>query len=209
MQSPYLIEERKKFAYWARKVGKYDLSRCSSGNLSHRLNDDTLLVSESRSWLSNLRANQVTLVNLLDKSIIDGNKPSGELPLHLAIMNNRKAVKTILHCQSPSATTLACQNNHDIDYNVIIEVPIYIGKIKQVPFIIPGSQALADAVANASLDADIIQMTNHGQVIIGDDYDEVIQKAVFFELACNIILNSRLNYISLNSQNINELKNYR
>lgn len=209
MQSPYLVEERKRFAYWARKAGKYDLARCSSGNLSHRLNDDTLLVSESRSWLSNLRANQVTLINLIDNSVVEGKKPSGELPLHLAVMSNRKDVKTILHCQSPAATTLACQNINHIDYNVIIEIPIYIGNIKHVPFIMPGSQALADAVANASKEADIIQMTNHGQVIIGNDYEEVIQKAVFFELACNIILNNRLNHISLNSQNIDVLKNYR
>jgi hypothetical protein len=44
---------------------------------------------------------------------------------------------------------------------------------------------------------------------MGNDYDEVLQKAVFFELACNIILNNNFNYISLNSKDIHELRNYR
>lgn len=199
----------KEFVRWAHKVGEYELVRCSSGNLSCRMTDDTILVSESRSWLSNLKKKQVAQVSINDGSIIKGNRPTGELPLHLAIMRRNPGINAILHCQSTSATTIACLANQDINYNVVIEVPIYIGNIQHIPYMKPGSQDLADAVAQATDSATIIQMQNHGQVVIGKSLEDVVQKAVFFELACNIMLNSKFNYTAINSEQINLLQGYR
>ncbi len=198
----------KKFAKWAQKAGKYGLVKCSSGNLSHRLKDGNLLVSESRSWLGELKNDQITLIDGLYGTTIKGNKPTGELPLHLAIMKRNLNVNTILHCQSPAATALSCMDKA-VDYNVIIEVPIYIGNIIHIPFIMPGSLELADQVAEASMNATVIQMQNHGQVVIGAGYREVIQRAVFFELACSIILQLKSQHTTLSSQNIEHLKGYR
>ncbi len=204
-----LLPKIKEFVKWAHKAGKYDLVKCSSGNLSCKIDDGTFLVSESRSWLSNIKKNQVVQVKVKDGIVIKGNKPTGELPLHLAIMRQNEGVRAILHCQSPFATTIACLSDHDIDYNVIIEVPIYIGNIKHIPYLKPGSQDLADAVALASESANIIQMQNHGQVVIGNSLEDVVQKAVFFEFACNIMLNSKFNCTVLKSEQINLLKGYR
>lgn len=204
-----LLSEFKEFARWARKTGKYDLARCSSGNLSHRLADGTILVSESRRWLSKLKKDQVVQVSCTEGKVLKGNIPTGELPLHLAIMNRNPEINTILHCQSPAATTIACMITKDIDYNVIIEVPIYIGDIKHVPYIKPGSQELADAVAKASESGGVIQMQNHGQVITGRSYIDVVQKAVFFELACNIMLKSNFLYSTIDPKQIEQLKGYR
>lgn len=209
MDEKELLSELKEFARWARKVGKYDLARCSSGNLSHRLSDGTIIVSASRSWLSNLKKDQVVQVSSHDGKVLKGNVPTGELPLHLAVMNRNPGINTILHCQSPAATAIACITPQDIDYNVIIEVPIYIGNIRHIPYIQPGSQELADAVAEASYSASVIQMQNHGQVIIGNSYQEVIQKAVFFELACNIILKLTFQHSTLKENHIERLKGYR
>lgn len=209
MTEQELLSAFKEFAKWARKAGKYDLARCSSGNLSHRLDDGTMMVSASRSWLSNLKKDQVVQVSCNDGKVLKGNAPTGELPLHLAVMNRNPGINTILHCQSPAATSIACKIPQDIDYNVIIEVPIYIGNIKHVPYIKPGSQELADAVAEASVNAGVIQMQNHGQVITGNSYKEVIQKAVFFELACNIMLKNNFQYSTIKADHIEHLKGYR
>jgi ribulose-5-phosphate 4-epimerase/fuculose-1-phosphate aldolase len=203
-----LKAEYRKFAKWARKAGKLGLVKCSSGNLSQRLINGNLMVSESRSWLGELKCNQISLVDPLDGSIIKGNKPTGELPLHLEIMKRNKSVNTILHCQSEAATALACMGA-DIDYNVIIEVPLYLGNVTHIPFIMPGSVELATAVADASATSGVIQMQNHGQVIIGSGYREVIEKAVFFELACKIILQLNFQHKVLALENIGQLTGYR
>ncbi len=208
IEDEYLQTQLKKFAKWARKAGKYGLVKCSSGNLSHRLINGNLLVSESRSWLGEIKYDQITLIDAADGTILKGNKPTGELPLHFAIMKRNQNVNTILHCQSAAATALACYSEK-IDYNVIIEVPIYLGIVTHIPFIMPGSVELAEAVAEASLTSSVIQLQNHGQVITGSGYREVIQKAVFFELACNIILQLNSQHRVLSSESVEQLKGYR
>ena len=37
---------------------------------------------------------------------------------------------------------------------------------------------------------DLVILKNHGQVTVGNNFDEVIQKATFFELACEVILHA-------------------
>lgn len=177
------------FVFWAGEAGKYGLVKCSSGNLSQRIAGQQVLISASGSWLPAINAAEVVLVDTAGNYADGQPKPSGEYRLHLGILNTRKDVNTVLHFQSPYATALACRK-HPPDYNVIIEVPVYIGNVVTLPFIQPGSQELAAAVARAAATADLIQLSNHGQVVCGRDYKEVMQKAVFFELACSVIINA-------------------
>ena len=177
------------FVFWAAEAGKYGLVKCSSGNLSQRIAGQQVLISATGSWLPAINAAEVVLIDTAGNYADGQPKPSGEYRLHLGILNTRKEVNTVLHFQSPYATALACRK-HPPDYNVIIEVPVYIGNVVTLPFIQPGSQELAAAVARAAETADLIQLSNHGQVVCGRDYKEVIQKAVFFELACSVIVNA-------------------
>lgn len=204
-----LDKELGKFVKWARRAGKYNLASCSSGNLSHRPDENTILVSRSRSWLSNLKTDEVVVINSVNGEILTGGKPTGELPLHLAVLNSNPGINTVLHFQSPCATALACRKSQPVDYNVIIEVPIYIGNIVHVPYIMPGSQQLGEAVANAFTSAGIVQLQNHGQVVTGKNYREAIQKAVFFELACRIILSNNTDIRVLQQDQISKLTGYR
>lgn len=198
-----------KFVKWSRKAAEMGLLNCSSGNISYKLNDEIILVSQSRCWLGNIKKSQVTLVNIADGSLLKGNNPTGELPLHLAIHSTNKEVNTVLHCQAPAATALACRQSKDIDYNVIIEVPIYIGSVIHLPYLMPGSEELGKAVAEASQTASVIQLQNHGQVVLGRSLKETIQKAVFFEFACQILIMNGLGSASLTQEQIGLLKNYR
>lgn len=198
-----------KFIKWARKAGEKNLVNCSSGNLSQKIDDNLILVSQSRCWLGSLKQKQVTIVSLADGTIVKGNNPTGELPLHLAIHSVNKEINTVLHCQSPAATALACRQSKEIDYNIIIEVPIYIGNIIHLPYMMPGSAELGKAVGEASLNASVIQLQNHGQVITGKNLKETIQKAVFFELACQIIVMNGLGSSTLTQEQIETLLNYR
>jgi ribulose-5-phosphate 4-epimerase/fuculose-1-phosphate aldolase len=202
-------EEYKRFAKWANKIGQSGLLLCSSGNLSHRVDEETLIVSESRKWLANLKQNHIVKVGLQDGNVIEGNHPTGELPLHLEVFRQNPNVNTVLHCQSGAATALACRQSAEINYNVIIEVPIYIGNVVHLPFIMPGTKELANEVAKASMHASVIQLSNHGQIIIGTSYKDVYQKAHFFELACQIIISNNFNCQPITAEQFEQLKGYR
>lgn len=196
------------FIHWAHEAGRQNLVRCSSGNLSQRIDDESMLISGTGTWLSSIRLDEVSHTSYMHEKVYNTVAPSGEYRLHAGIMKSRPGVNTILHFQSPAATALACLETPP-DYNVILEIPVYIGKVGLVPFILPGSPELADAVMTEALTCDVVQMANHGQVACGKNYREVIQKAVFFEFACSVLLNCRDNFQKIPAEFVEPLRAYR
>lgn len=174
----------------AHKVSRYGLLQCSSGNLSCRVRADAVLLSASQSWLGELTAQQVAVCGLSTGKCDNNVKPTVESSFHLGILRARPEVNVVLHYQSPYATAIACGRPDQYNYNVIIEVPIYIGTPAVVKYHPPGSPELADAVINVFADgvAKMAFLENHGLVTVGKNFDDAIQKATFFELACRILL---------------------
>ena len=172
----------------AHRVAEHGLVRCSSGNLSCRLDGEHMLMTASRSWMSNLTAGQVAVCRIADAACVNGLRPSVEIGLHAGVLRERPGIGVVLHFQSPFATTLACSDPSAMGYSVIIEVPYYIGPVAVVPYFPPGSGELAEAVTAAMRHHDVAMLQNHGQVTAGSDFDDAIQRAVFFELACEIIV---------------------
>jgi ribulose-5-phosphate 4-epimerase/fuculose-1-phosphate aldolase len=164
------------------------LLRCSSGNVSWRVGDGRMLVTRTRSWLGRLTADDIAVCAIKDGASLNGVKPTVEVRFHAGILRARPDVNVVLHYQSPCATTLACQRRGRANYNVIPEIPFYIGPVGHVPYLPPGSPELASAVVEAMASHDLALMANHGQVTAAADFDHAVQNAEFFELACQIIL---------------------
>jgi ribulose-5-phosphate 4-epimerase/fuculose-1-phosphate aldolase len=186
--SPAKLEE---LAAAGRRAAAYGLIRCSSGNLSGRLDADLMLVKASRAWMIDMTADDVALCRIADGSCLNGKKPSVEIGFHAGALRTRNDINVVLHFQSPAATTLACSDPARVDYFVIPEIPYYIGPIGIVPYILPGSVELAAAVTATLKNHNLAVLTNHGLVTVGKNFDEAIQRAVFFELACDILVRGR------------------
>lgn len=175
------------FIAWARRAGAEKLSLCSSGNLSWRISDDEVLVSATGSWLSDLRPEDVSVCRLSDEAVLNGVKPSREARFHLGIFRMRPEVKAILHFQSTYATAIACMKNPPASINLTAEIPIYVGEeIPVVPYLMPGSPELAEAVVSAMKTSDSCFLANHGEVVAGSSLADAFQKAVFFEMGCRL-----------------------
>jgi ribulose-5-phosphate 4-epimerase/fuculose-1-phosphate aldolase len=185
------IAERQKKAFVAachRAARDYGLMRCSSGNMSWRVDTHCMLVTGTRTWLADIRANQVAIVRLADGAVLNDCKPSVESAFHAGVLRARPDRNVVLHFQTPFATTLACSSGASVDFHVIPEIPYYIGEIAIVPYLAPGSPELAQAVIQALTRHDLAVLRNHGQVVVGEAFDDTLQKAVFFELACEILV---------------------
>ena len=177
-----------RFVRACREAAAQGLARCSSGNLSMRVDGELMLIKASRRWMSRMTPDDVSLCLVSDGSLVEGPKPSVEIGFHAGVLRARPDANVVLHFQSPCATALACRRAEDINYFVIPEMPFYIGHVARVPFLPPGSIELARAVTEAMLTHDMAMMVNHGQVTAARDADHAIQNAVVFELACTIIL---------------------
>lgn len=196
------------FTYWAHQAAGKDLLKCSSGNLSYRMDEACMLISGTGTWLENITTEQVSVLNLKDGARLNAVAPSGEWKLHQAVYNRRSDAKVVLHFQSPYATILACRSEVP-NYNAIIEIPVYIGKVSHLPYLMPGSEQLANAVADAAGESELIQLANHGQVAIGRNYKEVVEKAVFFEFCCRVIVGAADKYIPICEEDLPHLSQYR
>jgi len=181
------------------------LMRCSSGNLSQRIDDDRFLVTSSRSWMGKISPDDISLCLISDGSLLEGGKPTVEIGFHAGILKARPEINVVMHFQTPCATALACQKSDNTNYFVIPEIPFYIGHVARIPFLLPGSKELAQTVTDAMRDHDMVVMGNHGQVTVARDVDHAIQNAEFFELASEIILRSGDRTVPLPKKKVNEL----
>ena len=184
------------------------MTRCSSGNLSWRLGD-VALVSGTGSWVPELRKEQIAVCRIADGVSLNGVKPSMESTFHLGILRSRPDVNVVLHCQSIFATTVACMKNKPTNFNVTAELPCHCGsEIAMVPYFRPGSPELAQAVMEAMRNHDSVILEKHGQVFVGKDFNDAIEKAEFLEMACEIIVRSGMSYTTLTQDEIDDLDKY-
>ena len=199
------IEE---FLNQAHRYGTEKLMLCSSGNLSWRIGNEAL-VSGTGSWVPNLQKEKVSICNIETGTPTNGVKPSMESTFHLGILRARPDVNVVLHFQSEYATAVACMKHKPTNFNVTAEVPCHVGKeIPVVPYYRPGSPELAAAVVEAMKDHNSILLTNHGQVVSGKDFNQVMERATFFEMACRIIVQSGGDYSVLTPEEIDDLEIY-
>ena len=182
--SNQLLDE---FAEGCRQVAAHGLVRCGSGNLSWRLGADRMLIKSSRSWLGEMTRDAIALCRISDGKPLTDITPSIEIGFHAGILRRRREMNVVLHFQTPYATALGCMRRKTIKYFVIPEAPYYLGPVAKVPYLPPGSHSLSEAVTSAMQTHDIVQLRNHGQVTVGKDFRQVIQNAVYFELACEIL----------------------
>lgn len=77
------------------------------GNISHRINNDYMVITPSGKDYSILTPEDMVVVNIYDMKYTGDLKPSGESSLHAIIYKNRKEVNAIIHMHSDNACTVA------------------------------------------------------------------------------------------------------
>lgn len=196
------------FIAQAHRVGDAGLTVCSSGNLSWRIGEEVLL-SGTGSWVPSLTKEKVAVCQLATGEVLNGVKPSMESGFHLGVLRERSDVNVVLHFQSPYATAVACMKNCPVNFNVTAEVPCHVGReIPVIPYLRPGSAELAQAVVVAMKGHNSILLQKHGQVVCGKDFDQAFERAMFFEMACRIIIQSGGDYTVLTPEEIEDLDTY-
>ncbi len=195
------------FVAGCRRVASCGLVRSSSGNLSCRISKEHMLITATRSWMGELTREQIAVCRISDGAILNDKRPSAENGFHFGILRERPDVNVVLHFQSPCATAIACSSKDYKNFSVIPEIPYYLGQVAVVSYLNPGSNELAREVVSAMKGHDLVILKNHGQVTVGKSFDEVIQKASFFELACEIILRASDQIQFLSQDAIDYLRN--
>ncbi|MGH9116655.1 MAG: class II aldolase/adducin family protein [Acidimicrobiales bacterium] len=165
-----------------RRVVAAGLVVAAGGNLAaRRPGADQLLVTPMGWALDELDPS--TLVGVrTDGTVVGGcERPTSELPLHLAAFTARPDADVCVHLHPPMATLL-----HALGLpirRITTDHAYYLSRLGEVAFLPPGSAELADAVAAELAGADVVLLAHHGCVVVADSFDLAFSRAANLEAA--------------------------
>lgn len=162
--------------------GKYLSSRGyspgTSGNLSVRLADGYLM-TPTNSSLGKLSSERLSRLDASGDHI-DGDKPSKEVIVHLAMYRQRPAAGAVVHLHSPYCTAVSCLDGLDPDNTLPPLTPYYImriGRLPLLPYFRPGDIALAAAVEKRAADSHALLFAHHGMIVCERELKEAVAAA--------------------------------
>jgi 3-dehydro-4-phosphotetronate decarboxylase len=159
----------------------------SAGNVSARTSDG-FLVTPTRSSLGRLEAGRLSRLDARGNHVA-GDPPSKEVPMHLAYYAARPEVMAIVHLHSPFATLLSCLATTDPADAIPAATPylwMNVGRVTMTGYAAPGSQDLADMVAEMARTSKAILLANHGFLVGGSSLDAATNIAEELERSAEI-----------------------
>lgn len=155
------------------------LTRGSTGNISARTEDGGLLVSPTGTSFGRLDPARLSRFDAKARHI-SGDNPTKEMPLHSAFYDTRSSARAVVHLHSCHSVAWSMMPEVDEDDFLPPLTPYAImklGRVKLLPFFLPGDPAMGDAVRGLASKRSAVMLANHGPVVAG--------KTV--EAACNAI----------------------
>ncbi len=108
---------------------------------------------------------------------VEGDRPTKEAALHLAVYQARPSARAIVHLHAPYSVALSCLCHAD-DGDVLPKLTPYavmrIGALPLVPYAPPGARALAEAVGRHAATHHAVLLANHGPVVAGTSLDAAV-----------------------------------
>jgi ribulose-5-phosphate 4-epimerase/fuculose-1-phosphate aldolase len=170
---------REQICLLAKSLFDRGLTGGSTGNISSRTPDGGLLVSPTGACFGRLDPGRLSRLD--SKGVlIGGDKPTKEMPLHSAFYDTRSTAGAVVHLHSCHSVAWSLMPDADTD-NFLPPLTPYaimkLGKVKLLPFFLPGDPAMGDAVRSLAGKRSAVMLANHGPVVAGKDV----------EAACNAI----------------------
>lgn len=170
---------REQICVLAKSMFDRGLTGGSTGNISARTDDGGLLVSPTGTSFGRLDPGRLSRFDASGK-LIDGDPPTKEMPLHTAFYDTRSSAGAVVHLHSCHSVALSMMPDVDPDNFLPALTPYAImklGKVKLLPFFLPGDPAIGDAVRGLAGKRSAVMLANHGPVVASKDV----------EAACNAI----------------------
>ena len=173
-----MSETRLREAICAQAASLYQrgLTGGATGNISARTEDGGLLVTPTGSSFGALDPARLSRFDA-SGAHIDGDKPTKEMPLHAAFYETRTQAGAVVHIHSTHSVALSLMPEADAD-NFLPPLTPYaimrLGKVKLLPFFVPGDPAMGDAVRGLAGRRSAVMLANHGPVVAGKDLEAAV-----------------------------------
>lgn len=173
------------------RIYKNGMTTTSGGNLS-------IIDSEGSVWITPSRVDKGTLtkgdiVRVLKDGTVDGkHKPSSEYPFHRKIYDVRPDIKAVMHVHMPSFSAF-CAARKAPDTRIHPKANDLCGDVAVAPYALPGSDKLADSIAQAfAKGARSVLMESHGAVIGMSSLQYAFEVMETLEYCCRLIVQATI-----------------
>lgn len=167
-------------------MSRSELVQGSWGNISLRLNPDTMLITPSGMDYFSIRTEDIVRMNIHDLKYGMQRKPSSEYRLHAALYRRYPECNAIIHTHSNGISAFAAAHAG----LRISEPPMdqLIGDMHCSEYRTPGTDELCDSIMEAIEGSHACIIANHGAIFYGNDLDVTLAIANAVESrACNLL----------------------
>ncbi|MFF8572663.1 3-oxo-tetronate 4-phosphate decarboxylase [Streptomyces sp. NPDC015408] len=158
----------------ARSLFTRGLTHGSTGNLSVRLADGSLLLTPTGAGLGTVREADLSRTDLHGKHL-DGPRPTKEAFLHAAFYRARPDAHAVVHLHSTHAAAVSCLDGVDPD-NVLPPLTAYyamrVGPLPLLPYHAPGDRSLEPLAERTARTHHAVLLANHGPVVAGASMEQ-------------------------------------
>ena len=146
----------------------------STGNISVRLSDGSILMTPTNASLGALDPARLSLVDAAGAHL-DGEKPTMESFLHLCVYCQRPQSDAVVHLHSTHSVAVSVMADLDPE-DLLPPLTAYyvmrVGRLPLIPYFAPGDKDLARAVAARIGQSHAVLLANHGPIVAGRTLEE-------------------------------------
>lgn len=164
----------------------------TSGNISTRLPDDTILITPSGMIKGQMQEGDIVRIDL-DGKIIGScpRNPSSEFKMHVHSYRRRPDALAIVHAHPPFATGFAAAGL-PLDVRVLPEAVLVLGEIPLVEYGTPSTWEVPEKLDPYLGGNNAFLLENHGALTLGKNLDEAAHRMETLELFAKVIVIARM-----------------
>lgn len=184
-------KHREKLCEAGRSLFERGHTHGSTGNISARMEDGSILISPTGASLGRLDPGQLSVIDI-EGRLVDGPQPTKEVPLHAGFYRKRGTrAGAVVHLHSTHSVAVSMLADTDPHRAIAPLTPysvMQLGKVKLLPYFMPGDAAMGEAVAAVAARHHAVLLANHGPVVAGTDLGSACAAIEELEASARLML---------------------
>jgi ribulose-5-phosphate 4-epimerase/fuculose-1-phosphate aldolase len=181
----------------------------STGNLSARLPSGEIIMTPTGRSLGSLVPEHLSVLDANGQHL-SGSQPTKERPLHLAFYATRTehtgAVVHLHSCYATALSLLPTQDESDWLPHLTPYSIMQLGQVRLLPYHLPGSPALGEAIEGLAGKHSAVMLANHGPVVTAKTLEAAVYASEELEATAKLAYLTRaLDPQGLTEEQVSEL----
>lgn len=158
----------------------------TDGNVSVRQKNNLILITPSGVSKNSLKVSDICSMTLKGRTV--HGKPSSEKAMHLKIYKEQKKALAVIHAHPPYAISLSLSRPQwKILPLLLPETVIDLGPVPFVPYVLPGTEEMANALCPFLKKSCALILSYHGAVTWGENLESAYLRMERLEHSAQII----------------------